>query len=112
MFKSTLSTPNTAPSAPAVAARDVRKVHGRDEGELVALDGVSVGLAAGSFTEIMGPSDSGNSTFLNVGGATSGGWPPWSQAPFLGRSACPNRNAGGGDGSASAPREPPQPRPA
>ena len=66
MFRSTLSSPNTAASAPAVALRDVRKVYGRGEGEVVALDGVSVGLAAGSFTAIMGPSGSGKSTFLNV----------------------------------------------
>jgi putative ABC transport system ATP-binding protein len=66
MFKSTLTTPTTAASAPAVALRDVRKVYGRGEGEVVALDGVSVGLAVGSFTAIMGPSGSGKSTFLNV----------------------------------------------
>jgi putative ABC transport system ATP-binding protein len=52
--------------APAVALRDVRKLHGRGDGEVVALDGVTVGLAAGSFTAIMGPSGSGKSTFLNV----------------------------------------------
>ena len=66
MFKSTLCTPNTAASAPAVALRDVRKVYGRGEGEVVALDGVSVGLAVASFTAIMGPSGSGKSTFLNM----------------------------------------------
>ena len=65
MFKSALRTPGTAP-APAVALRDVRKVYGRDEGAVVALDGVSVALAAGSFTAVMGPSGSGKSTFLNV----------------------------------------------
>jgi putative ABC transport system ATP-binding protein len=45
---------------------DVRKVHGRGEGAVVALDGVSASLFPGSFTAIMGPSGSGKSTFLNV----------------------------------------------
>jgi putative ABC transport system ATP-binding protein len=53
-------------SAPAVALRDVRKVYGRGEGAVVALDGVSATLSPGSFTAIMGPSGSGKSTFLNV----------------------------------------------
>jgi putative ABC transport system ATP-binding protein len=52
--------------AAAVTLRDVRRVYGRGEGEVVALDGVSVGLARGSFTALMGPSGSGKSTFLNV----------------------------------------------
>src|SRR3712207_123257 len=52
--------------APAVALREVRKVHGQGEGAVVALDGVSVGFARGSFTAIMGPSGSGKSTFLHV----------------------------------------------
>jgi putative ABC transport system ATP-binding protein len=52
--------------APVVALREVRKVHGRGEGAVVALDGVSVGLARGSFTAIMGPSGSGKSTFLHM----------------------------------------------
>src|SRR5918912_3887596 len=55
-----------AAAAPVVALRDVRKVHGAGDGAVVALDGLSVGLAAGSFTAIMGPSGSGKSTFLNV----------------------------------------------
>jgi putative ABC transport system ATP-binding protein len=66
MFKSTLCTPDTAVCVPAVALRDVRKVYGRGEGEGVALDGLNVGLAAGSFTAIMGPSGSGRSTLLHV----------------------------------------------
>ncbi|MFL5862132.1 MAG: ABC transporter ATP-binding protein [Solirubrobacteraceae bacterium] len=66
MSHSTLQSPTAVASAPAVALREVRKVHGRGEGAVVALDGVSIGLAAGSFTAIMGPSGSGKSTFLHV----------------------------------------------
>jgi len=53
-------------AAPAIALREVRKVYGEGDGAVVALDGVSVGLAPGSFTAIMGPSGSGKSTFLHV----------------------------------------------
>jgi putative ABC transport system ATP-binding protein len=53
-------------SAPAVVLRDVRKVYGRGERVVVALDDVSASLPPGSFTAIMGPSGSGKSTFLNV----------------------------------------------
>src|SRR3982751_1190325 len=53
-------------TAPVVALRDVRKVHGQGDGQVVALDGVSIGLDPGSFTAIMGPSGSGKSTFLHV----------------------------------------------
>ena len=40
MFNSTLRTRRAAPSASAVTLHDVRKVHGRGEGAVVALDGV------------------------------------------------------------------------
>jgi putative ABC transport system ATP-binding protein len=53
-------------AAPAIALREVRKVYGEGDGAVVALDGISVGLAPGSFTAIMGPSGSGKSTFLHV----------------------------------------------
>lgn len=66
MFQSTLNTRKQAASGSAVALREVRKVHGRGDGAVVALAGVSVALAPGSFTAIMGPSGSGKSTFLNV----------------------------------------------
>src|SRR5438270_6529898 len=66
MFNATLHRHKETASIPAVALRDVRKVHGRGDGAVVALDGVSVGLEPGSFTAIMGPSGSGKSTFLNV----------------------------------------------
>ena len=66
MSSLTLSPPETAVWAPALALRDVRKVYGRGEGAVVALNGVTVGLPAGSFTAVMGPSGSGKSTFLNL----------------------------------------------
>jgi putative ABC transport system ATP-binding protein len=66
MSNSAPLTAKASASASAVALRDVRKVFGRGEGAVVALDGVSAALAPGSFTAIMGPSGSGKSTFLNV----------------------------------------------
>jgi putative ABC transport system ATP-binding protein len=67
MLNSTLlPTPKASAPAAAVALRDVRKVHGRSGGAVVALDGVSATLSPGSFTAIMGPSGSGKSTLLNV----------------------------------------------
>src|ERR671933_2247852 len=50
----------------AVALQGVRKVYGRGENAVVALDGVDLAFSRGSFTAIMGPSGSGKSTFLNV----------------------------------------------
>src|SRR3954466_4153175 len=55
-----------AVESPAVALHDVRKVYGKGDNEVVALAGVSVSLARGSFPAIMGPSGSGKSTFLHV----------------------------------------------
>ncbi|HET6965322.1 MAG TPA: ABC transporter ATP-binding protein [Acidimicrobiales bacterium] len=61
--------PNESSGATSLAAlrlRGVRKIYGRGEGAVIALDGVSVTLAAGSMTAVMGPSGSGKSTLLNV----------------------------------------------
>ena len=66
MLNSTLLPSKASGSAPAVALLDVRKVYGRGEAAVAALDGVSAALPPGSFTAIMGPSGSGKSTFLNV----------------------------------------------
>jgi len=60
------SARRTAITGEAVALHEVRKVYGRGEGAVVALDGISIALASGSFTAVMGPSGSGKSTFLNV----------------------------------------------
>jgi putative ABC transport system ATP-binding protein len=53
-----------------IELRDVRKVYeeGRP-GELVAVDGVSLAIAAGTVTVIRGPSGSGKTTLLSLVGA-------------------------------------------
>ena len=53
-------------TTPAIALRDIRKVYGKGEAAVTALDGVSLDIEPGSFTAIMGPSGSGKSTFLHV----------------------------------------------
>ena len=60
------ATARNGSPAPAVALREVRKVHGQGDAAVLALDGITVGLSPGSFTAIMGPSGSGKSTFLHV----------------------------------------------
>ncbi|MGE9809284.1 MULTISPECIES: ABC transporter ATP-binding protein [unclassified Janibacter] len=60
----------------AASATDLSKTYGRGDTAVSALDRVSVDLAAGEFTAIMGPSGSGKSTLMHclagLDSATSG----------------------------------------
>ena len=53
-------------SSPLLACQDIRLVFGEPGNETVALDSVSLTIAAGSFTSIMGQSGSGKSTLLHI----------------------------------------------
>jgi putative ABC transport system ATP-binding protein len=57
----------TVTTGAAIAARavDVWKVYGSGEAQVIALNGVSVELAQGHYTAIMGPSGSGKSTLMH-----------------------------------------------
>jgi putative ABC transport system ATP-binding protein len=55
-----------AENRPAARAVGARKVYGRGDAEVVALDSVDVEFGRGEFTAIMGPSGSGKSTLLHV----------------------------------------------
>lgn len=55
---------NTSAVTDAVRLTDVRKVYGRRDNQVVALDGVTTRFGRGTFTAIMGPSGSGKSTLL------------------------------------------------
>ncbi|WP_405796231.1 ABC transporter ATP-binding protein [Streptomyces sp. NBC_01506] len=52
-------------SEPVVRLSAVTKYYGGSKNRVTALDGVSIDLARGTFTAVMGPSGSGKSTFLH-----------------------------------------------
>jgi putative ABC transport system ATP-binding protein len=55
---------NTGTVIAAVGLTDVRKVYGKRDNQVVALDGVTTEFGRGTFTAIMGPSGSGKSTLM------------------------------------------------
>ncbi|MER5661996.1 ABC transporter ATP-binding protein [Streptomyces mirabilis] len=65
MFRRTSRrTSESEPAQEALRLVEVGKTYGAGESAVTALGGVSLGLARGSFTAVMGPSGSGKSTLL------------------------------------------------
>ena len=62
-FSSALPESREAPAGQAVALRRVTRVY-RSGGTVTALNQVTLGFGAGTFTAVMGPSGSGKSTLL------------------------------------------------
>ena len=61
------TTPEPLTGAPAVVeARDLTRRYGAGDAAVDALGGISIDLARGRFTAIMGPSGSGKSTLMHV----------------------------------------------
>lgn len=61
------AAPGSAPaSEPAIRAIRLVKTYGDGDARVRPLDGLTLDIAAGSFTAIMGPSGSGKSTLLNM----------------------------------------------
>jgi putative ABC transport system ATP-binding protein len=61
-----LVEPPETPTAPVVTARDLTRRYGSGETAVDALRGVSVDIAGGRLTAVMGPSGSGKSTLMHI----------------------------------------------
>ncbi len=51
---------------PQIELKDITKIYGQGEGEVRALDGISLRIDEGEFAAVMGPSGSGKSTAMNI----------------------------------------------
>src|SRR4051812_18680180 len=61
-----LIEPRSVPAAPVVSAHELTRQYGVDETAVHALRGVSVSVAGGELTAVMGPSGSGKSTLMHI----------------------------------------------
>lgn len=51
---------------PLLDLRAVRKIYGKGEAQVAALDGIDLSIEAGEFVAVLGPSGSGKSTAMNI----------------------------------------------
>ena len=58
--------PASRGAGPVVEITGLTRVYGEGEAQVVALDGLSLSIAAGEFVAVMGPSGCGKSTLLNL----------------------------------------------